>query len=796
MKKALFAAILLSVLCLAAENIVPAGTYGNLISNGELELYAGTFPGSWRFIGGNPPGYAANGGYQNRGRFIFSEKKKYFLIRQDWTFTIVPGEKYRLRATVKCQNFHAALAYITIFNNAWKQEIRMPLPDGTYDWKDIDQIITGFPSRGGYYSIAIRVNKVRSGQMEISNISLEPASQQAFEKNTAYRKLVPAPELVVLSPRKSQIPAASPVLHCRWFGSADVKSIAYSIGKINRQTVIGDRGLTDLDLSGLPPGKHTVHVKTGTKTLTIPIVIQPRLEIALEKRLNNFHYVIAEKTLREGQTAEFGNPRAGWVLFMMPDQMELLLPFCGRKVRNGDFLQLELGRHAFTVKKGNGPVRISAVAETSIYPLGTGPFLSGMPKHDWQFTKKYELPVVMSFLPGTQTPPDSEMAEYRKGLQRFYCPLKIRKVVQNPGNQTIQSPGLLAENRMYDGIYIDEAAMSSEKPLVMFLKNLPSLKIPAGRDVMMYMCGRVKDNGYTVEFLSQCANLSSCSKVLSEVYIPNQFQSEKDAQEAIDVRLTQYVVNLNKVYPGINPFWGIALCHSNIPLSFTVDHEPEADHRVLLDMQMQTIAVRPEFQKIGNIGFWGDNYSDQERTRWIMKLFRHYVIEGKTSLLSEQYGMKLFPGHLRNASFRQGTGLWKTSGKMKLGASPDGGAFMKRFNNQTDSSKILFFEHTESPVGISQAMNNLIPGKSYKIRMVVSGSGMPAVKISGKKYPVKVFTLEKKDNDAAEKTPPVYVEVTFKAGKESEMLELDNSEIPLQGRAGLHYVSVLSYFEE
>ena len=110
MKKALLAAILLSALCLPAEDIVPAGTYGNLISNGELELYAGNFPAYWRFLGGNTPGYAANGGFRNRGRFFFAEKKKNFLIRQDWTFTIVPGEKYRFSAMVKCRNFRASLA--------------------------------------------------------------------------------------------------------------------------------------------------------------------------------------------------------------------------------------------------------------------------------------------------------------------------------------------------------------------------------------------------------------------------------------------------------------------------------------------------------------------------------------------------------------------------------------------------------------------------------------------------------------------------------------------------------------
>lgn len=792
MKNIFFAAILGLALSLPADDIVSAGTYGNLISNGELELYAGTFPAYWRFLGSNTPGYAANGGCRNHGRFFFLEKKKNYLIRQDWTFTIIPGEKYRLSAMVKCRDFRASLAYITVFNNAWKQEIRMPLPSGTYDWKKVDQIITGFPSRGGYYSIAIRVHQVRSGQLEISDISLEPATQQAFEKSTAYRKLVPPPELVVLSPRKSQIPETSPVLHCRWFGSADAKSIAYSIGKLDRQAAVGERGLTDLDLSGLPPGKHTVQVKSGSKTLTIPVIIQSRLETSMEKKLNNFHYVIAEKTLREGQTAEFVNPRAGWVLFRMPEQMELSLPSCGRTMRNGDFLQLDFGKFSFTVKKGNGPVRISAVAETAVYPLGTGPFLRGMPRHNWKFTRKYELPAVMSFLGGTL--PDSEMAEYRKGLQRFYCPLKIQKITQNPENRTIQCTGLLAENRMYDGIYIDEVAMSAEKPLVMFLKNLPALKIPAGRDVLTYICGNPRDTGYTAELLSQCVNLSKFSKVLSEIYIPNQFLSGKDAEDAVNARLIQYAANLNKIYPGLNPFWGIALCHSNTALRFTLDHEPEADHRVLLDMQMHAVAVRPEFQKIGHIGFWGDNYSDLERTRWIMKLFRHYVIEGKTSLLSERYGMKLHPGHLRNASFRQGTKYWKTSGKIEPGTMSDGGAFMKRFNNQLDSSRVMYFVHTQDPAGISQMMENLSSGKSYKIRMVVSGSGMVSVKISGRKYPVQIFHPEKKD--PASKIAPVYAEVTFKAENNREMLELNNSEIAPGTRIGLHYVSVLSIFEE
>ena len=124
----------------------------------------------------------------------------------------------------------------------------------------------------------------------------------------------------------------------------------------------------------------------------------------------------------------------------------------------------------------------------------------------------------------------------------------------------------------------------------------------------------------------------------------------------------------------------------------------------------------------------------------------------------------------------------------------DGGAFLKRFNNQLDSSRVLFFEHTESPVSISQMMENLAPGKTYKIRMVVTGSGMVSVKISGRKYPVQVFQPEK--TDPASKIAPVYAEVAFKAENNREMLELDNSEITPGTRIGLHYISVLSFFDE
>ena len=51
-------------------------------------------------------------------------------------------------------------------------------------------------------------------------------------------------------------------------------------------------------------------------------------------------------------------------------------------------------------------------------------------------------------------------------------------------------------------------------------------------------------------------------------------------------------------------------------------------------------------------------------------------------------------------------------------------------------------------------------------------------------------------NVTGAKFAPVYAEVAFKAENTRETLELDNSDIAPGTRIGLHYVSVLSIFDD
>ena len=326
-----------SIYCFCADGVVPVGTYSNLLSNGKLELFAGNFPQSWRFVGANAPGYASDGGFNNGGRFIFTKRNVYITIRQDWTFTIVPGEKYRFRAKIRAKNFRAAVGRFFVFNNGWKTSAQVDIPQGSYDWQDFSYEFTGFESRGGYYSTAIRVNKQRSGMLEVSDVSVEPATQSAYEKSTAYLKLIPEIKLVALSPRLDFIPANNAELVCRWFGDKTVKFLTYTVGKIHRKAAVKD-GVTTLDLSGLKPDDYVVKVTDGKYVTDIKFRIVPGVDTSRVKVLNNLHKVLFEKTLQANEKSSFGNPRNGWVLFTLPPNM--CVNVNGKVLTNGEFVRL------------------------------------------------------------------------------------------------------------------------------------------------------------------------------------------------------------------------------------------------------------------------------------------------------------------------------------------------------------------------------------------------------------------------------------------------------------------------
>ena len=174
---------------------------------------------------------------------------------------------------------------------------------------------------------------------------------------------------------------------------------------------------------------------------------------------------------------------------------------------------------------------------------------------------------------------------------------------------------------------------------------------------------------------------------------------------------------------------------------------------------------------------------------------RHYVIEGKTTSLAAERGLKLCPGHLRNASFRDGLKEWQAEGSVNPGRSSDGGRFLRRFNEQKDPSIMVTLGRTDKPASVAQKIGNLVPGKDYKIRVVTSGAGRLALKLDGKALEPAI----RLELPAIPKRRPIfscYDEYVFTASKDEAQLALDNEAMQKGTKTNLHYVSVMTSFKD
>ena len=91
---------------------------------------------------------------------------------------------------------------------------------------------------------------------------------------------------------------------------------------------------------------------------------------------------------------------------------------------------------------------------------------------------------------------------------------------------------------------------------------------------------------------------------------------------------------------------------------YSMDCYPTVDFKVFLDMQFHTIANDPSFDGLGGLSAWILRYADDETIRWMSKVYRHYAIEGRRTLLSDKYGYAYELRHIENPDFGKGLEGW------------------------------------------------------------------------------------------------------------------------------------------
>ncbi len=212
------------------------------------------------------------------------------------------------------------------------------------------------------------------------------------------------------------------------------------------------------------------------------------------------------------------------------------------------------------------------------------------------------------------------------------------------------------------------------------------------------------------------------AKIAWEFY-PNELPTKAAMRKHLYVSLRKTIQGWEKNIPGMVKHIIFTTGYfSSPPMSLNTD--PAVDFKVLLEMQFNYLANAPECLGLYGIMAWKSSYADEEYLRWTGRLFRHYCIEGKRNMLSEELGFKYIPGLIANPDFNDGLKGWTVAAaapkSVRAGKMPGLGAIQGRFMTPGTGDNYLWTKRSaEKPNKVSQEIKNLVPGKLYSAKLFV-----------------------------------------------------------------------------
>ncbi|KKK60225.1 hypothetical protein LCGC14_3026490, partial [marine sediment metagenome] len=138
------------------------------------------------------------------------------------------------------------------------------------------------------------------------------------------------------------------------------------------------------------------------------------------------------------------------------------------------------------------------------------------------------------------------------------------------------------------------------------------------------------------------AVISAGYKVAWETYFP-EMPTEALARDYLYCEARREIGRLEQAFPGIMKDMIVVLAFFTTP-SLSLNVNPAVDFKVWLDMQYNYLANAPECSGLYGVMIYHASLADEETVRWAGRLFRHYCIEGKRTMLSDELGFKYIPG--------------------------------------------------------------------------------------------------------------------------------------------------------
>ena len=526
----------------------------------------------------------------------------------------------------------------------------------------------------------------------------------------------------------------------------------------------GREGAVFLTIEAPVPGEHEVAVRVlgsqekqiGKSALVKVAVSKRPAWTKRAKVLNNLVMEllnVGEHIASGNRRYTFLNPRDGWVFFSataadslrrgdrveirvnaLPEASPLIVQETGAERTHEAMRYLPAGEHALNVSV-NGQASLNslvvrAVPEIIFGEFGDRPRIRQYGLYDLAFLKRIGMLRNVNTIQGcanfeNKAPPFCH--EWQKQGGRW---------IGERTKGTEKTAAAAAEFWMHpitvtqpfiDGLLIDE--FMQFKPMqTEAAKMMLADKRFEGKLFYPYVCSPVPRRGGEEGIRLFRLVMDSGNRVAWERYLQEQ-PDEADAWNMLNTCVRrQLQMYWLKPFPDapkhVVMVFGNYL--SGPPESLNV--HPTVDYKVWMDMQYHLVANDPLFFGLYGLMEYGLSCADEEHIRWAARLYRHYAIEGRTEMLSPQYGFRYRLTHVRNPDFDKGLDGWtlKSAGQGSIGVRKfnEYSRLQGRYPTTTQGDRFLWMKRSaDGANAVSQEITGLVPGRLYSLKMFTGDYG-------------------------------------------------------------------------
>ncbi len=459
-------------------------------------------------------------------------------------------------------------------------------------------------------------------------------------------------------------------------------------------------------------------------------------------RLNNFVVELVNVSAAKGESVGFECFRDGWVFISAPVGSEAVLD--GRPVplredtisRSSEAMQfLAKGRHNIRLialpRSGRLIVRSMPEIIYSDLGYGVGTWIRGFGDFGWDYLVNTGILRDVNTIIERKREPANEsgMKDWFERGRRAIGYGNVYELFGLPKPLTAEKMyGYFANHRGFadpelsgtivdefsGGAYLDESPKLGEA--IDMLRADPKSR---GKDLIFYavnmyagkggasgaMFGKLMEAGY---------------KVSEEMYLPEQ-RTLAQAKKYLEEHMVNRALRYRAAYPGSVGQTIANMGHLAVPPE-QLDVDPQVDWKVWMDMQMNVLANNPAFRDLYGVAWYHSAYAGDEYQRWAGRLYRHYCVEGKKTMLSKD--PYILP-HVLNGDFENSTDNWTVApaepGSISV-KSGDGYSFLQgRYPPTPQGNTFLWMKRSaKAPNTISQPIEKLKPGRLYSMNMFVS----------------------------------------------------------------------------